>query len=431
MTTSSPNREGAKRHWPRAWLLASLGMALVLAGAGLLLYLHQGNSQENAATTEGKGGRARGQNPPQPVSVAEVAVKDVPLWLTAIGSAVPRNLVTIRSRVDGELLRLHFTEGETVKAGQLIAEVDPRPFEAQLAQANGQLARDEAQLANAKLDLERYRDLWAKDSIPKQQLDTQDALVRQYQGTVENDRGLVADARLQLSYTRISTPVTGRIGLRQVDPGNQVHAADTNGIAVVAQMRPMTVVFAVPETHLPDITRRAAGGDPPPVEAWDREQKNRLATGRLLATDNQVDATTGTIKLKAEFPNQDDRLFPNQFVNARLLLGVRKDATVVPGAAIQRGSRGAFVYAVDEAGAVKVVTVTPGPADGELVAVNGPLKPGQRVVTDGADKLRDGAKVTVITPEQRQAPGGDGANPGGGHRRQSGGGNAERPQGTS
>jgi membrane fusion protein, multidrug efflux system len=431
MTTSSPNREATpqrRRSRRRGWLASVV--ALVLGGAGLAYYLHTADTQENVAGTEGRAGRARGQNPPQPVSVAEVTVKDVPLWLTAIGSAVPRNLVTIRSRVDGELLRLHFTEGQTVKAGQLIAEIDPRPFEAQLAQANGQLARDEAQLANAKLDLERYRDLWGKDSIPRQQLDTQEALVRQYQGTVENDRGVVADARLQLSYTRISTPVTGRIGLRQVDPGNQVHAADTNGLAVVAQMRPMTVVFAVAEAHLPDINQRVGGGDAPPVEAWDREQKNRLATGRLLATDNQVDATTGTIKLKAEFPNDDDHLFPNQFVNARLLLGVLKDAVVVPGAAIQRGSRGAFVYTVDGEGMVKTAAVTPGPADGELVAVDGPLKPGERVVTDGADKLREGAKVSVIAPQQRQAPAGEEARPGG-HGRRSGSGNPGRSQGAS
>jgi membrane fusion protein, multidrug efflux system len=444
MTTSSANRESTpqrNRSRRRGLLLASVVVALVLGGAGVVYYLHQRDSQENAASTEGKGGRARGQNPPQPVSVAEVAVKDVPLWLTAIGSAIPRNLVTIRTRVDGELLRVHFTEGQTVTAGQLLAEIDPRPFQAQLAQANGQLARDEAQLQNARVDLERYRELWAKDSIPKQQLDTQEALVRQYQGTVENDRGLVDDARLQLSYTRISTPVTGRIGLRQVDPGNQIHAADTNGLAAVAQMQPMTVVFAVAEGHLPDINRRLAGGDAPPVEAWDREQKNRLAMGRLLTTDNQIDPTTGTIKLKAEFANGDDGLFPNQFVNVRLLLGVRKDATVVPGAAVQRGSRGAFVYTVDDGGLVKTVAVTPGAADGELVAVDGPLKAGERVVTDGADKLRDGAKVAVIASQERQGPASD-AKPGGHGKRRSdgegrppgspvGGGASTRPQGGS
>lgn len=416
LSKEKPPKPGRLRR--RTWFLGFAALVLALGAAGL--YHFKSGAPQGPEEAQGQGARARGQGAPQPVSVATVAVKDVPLWLDAIGSAVPRNLVTIRTRVDGELLRVHFTEGQTVKAGQLLAEIDPRPFQAQLNQALGQQARDEAQLQNARLDLERYRELWAKDSIPKQQLDTQAALVRQYQGTVENDRGLVEDARLQLSYTRISAPVTGRIGLRQVDPGNQVHAADTNGLAAVAQMQPMTVVFAVAEGHLPAINQRLAGGDAPVVEAWDRERRNRLATGRLLTTDNQIDPATGTIKLKAEFANGDDSLFPNQFVNARLLLGVRKEAVVVPGAAVQRGSRGAFVYTVDGEGVVKTVAVTPGPADGELVAVDGPLKPGERVVTDGADKLREGAKVNIITPEQRQAPAGEEGRPGGHRRRPEG-----------
>mgnify|MGYP002364736311 FL=1 len=336
-----------------------------------------------------------------------MAVKDVPIWLSAIGSAVPRNLVTVRARVDGLLLRVHFTEGQTVKAGQLLAEIDPAPFQAQLAQADGQLARDTAQLNNARLDLARYRDLWAKDSIAKQQLDTQEALVRQYEGAVQNDRGVVDNAKLQLGYTRVTAPASGRIGLRQVDPGNQIHAADANGLASIAQMQPMTVVFAVPEIQLPRISRRLADGDVLTVEAWDREQKNLLAKGRLLTTDNQIDAATGTIKLKAEFANADHQLFPNQFVNARLLLGMRKDATVVPAAAVLRGSQGSFVYTVDGESTVKSVPVTPGVADGDIVAVAGALKPGDKVVLDGGDKLRDGAKVEVVSAEQRrqgQAP---------------------------
>lgn len=395
-----------KRRFRRPRLLLSAALLiLVLIGLGAAYYLRDGNAPEGEAKGN-KGGRQAGQNRPQPVSVADVAVKDVPLWLNAIGSAVPRNMVTVRTRVDGQLFRLYFTEGQMVKQGQLLAEIDPRPFEAQLTQANGQLARDMALLQNAKVDLERYRDLWSKDSIARQQLDTQEALVRQYQGTVENDRGIVDNAKLQLSYTRITAPVTGRIGLRMVDPGNQVHAADTNGIASIAQVEPMTVIFAVPEGQLPAISRRLNAGDTLAAEAWDREQKNRLATGKLLTTDNQIDPTTGTIKLKAEFPNTDHTLFPNQFINARLLLGIRQGATVVPGAAVLRGSKGAFVYSVDAEGTVKSVPVTPGPVDGELMAVDGPLKPGDKVVTDGADKLRDGAKVEVIAPEKRQSPAG-------------------------
>lgn len=404
-----------------------LALLLILAGLGAADYFRAGAGPAGEGRGNGKMGRPGGPNRPQPVAVAEVAAKDVPLWLTAIGSAVPRNLVTVRTRVDGELLKLHFTEGQMVKQGQLLAEIDPRSFQAQLTQANGQLARDSALLQNAKLDLERYRDLWSKDSIARQQLDTQEALVRQYQGTVENDKGLVENARLQLSYTRITAPVSGRIGLRQVDPGNQVHAADTNGLASIAQMEPMMVVFAVPEIHLPDINRRLHGGDALTAEAWDRQQKNRLATGKLLTTDNQIDPATGTIKLKAEFANADRNLFPNQFINVRLLLGVQPGATVVPGAAVLRGARGAFVYTVDAEGAVKSAPVTPGAVDGDLVAVEGPLKPGDRVVTDGADKLRDGAKVEVITPGKHQGGANGEPKPGGRGKRRSDG--EGRPQG--
>lgn len=405
----------------RTLALAVIAGALLVAGAAAVYSFRSGHPPAGAGGGEGQGARYGGQDRAQPVSVAAVGRRDVPLWLTAIGSAVPRNLVTVRTRVDGELFKVHFTEGQTVKQGQLLAEIDPRPFQAQLTQANGQLARDSALLQNARIDLERYRDLWSKDSIPRQQLDTQEALVRQYQGTVENDRGLVENAKVQLAYTRISAPVSGRVGLRLVDPGNQVHAADANGLVSIAQLQPMTVVFAVPETDLPGINRRLGGGDPLPVEAWDRDQKNRLAAGRLLTTDNQIDLATGTIKLKAEFANADNALFPNQFVNVRLLLGTQKDATVVPGAAVMRGAHGAFVYTVDGANGVKSVPVAPGAADGELVAVEGAVKPGDRVVTDGADKLRDGAKVEVISPERRTAAAG-------GPQRRSGN-RAQRPGG--
>ncbi len=373
-------------------------------------------------------GRAMGRDfggRPQPVSVAEVKTGDMPIWLTALGTAVPRNLVTVRSRVDGELIKLHFREGQMVRQGDLLAEIDPRPFQVQLLQAEGQMAKDAALLQNAQVDLGRYKDLWAQDSIARQQLDTQEALVRQYQGTVEADRGQVENAKLQLVYARITAPVSGRIGLRQVDPGNQVHAADTNGIAVIAQLQPMTMVFAVPETYLPAIGRRLAANEEVAVEAWDQELKNRLTSGRLLTTDNLVDTATGTIKLKAEFANQDNVLFPNQFANVRLLLGTRQGATIVPGSAILRGAKGTFVYAVDAEGAVAAVPVTPGPEDKGLVAVDGPLKAGTRVVTDGTDKLRDGAKVEVIVPGAPPAagerkPGMHGKRPGGGPRRPEG-----------
>jgi len=375
---------------------------IVLAAAGYAGYSYFTASAPAADAGAGRAGRGGGANRPQPVSVAEVKSADVPIWVAAVGTAVPRNLVTVHTRVDGELLSVHFREGQMVTQGQLLAEVDPRPYQVQLTQANGQLARDAAQLKNAEIDFERYRELWAKDSIAKQQVDTQEALVRQYRGTVEADQGQVDSAKLQLTYTHITAPISGRVGLRPVDAGNQVHASDANGIAIIAQLQPMTVVFAVPESYLPAIGQRVAGGDDVAVEAWDREQKTRLASGRLLTTDNLIDTATGTIKMKAEFANKDSTLFPNQFVNTRLLLGVRKAALVVPGAAVLQGSRGAYVYVVDGEGAVTSVPVTPGPVDGGLVAVEGKLQPGNRVVTDGADKLRDGAKVEVIAAD---APG--------------------------
>lgn len=379
--------KGAGKKWILALLLA--------AALGVWAFFH--------FRSPAPGGVAGGGNRPQPVSVAEVRIADMPIWISALGTAVPRNLVTVRSRVDGELIKLHFREGQMVTQGQALADLDPRPFQVQLTQASGQLAKDAALLKNARLDLERYKELWAKDSIPKQQLDTQEALVGQYEGTVEADRGAVESARLQLAFAHIVAPASGRIGLRQVDPGNQIHAGDANGLAVIAQLQPITLVFSVPESYLPALNRRIAGGDPVAVEAWDREQKERLAVGRLLTTDNLVDTATGTIKMKAEFANEDSALFPNQFVNVRLLLGTRKDALIVPGAALQRGAKGTFVYVVDGAGTVASIPVAPGPADGELLAVDGALAAGARVVTDGADKLRDGAKVEAVSPAARAA----------------------------
>ena len=412
---------GRRRLFKRVLLIGLPALAV----AGAAYYYFAGQAGGDAA---GKG-RGFDRNRAQPVSVAEVKVVDLPVWITALGTAVPHNLVTVHTRVDGQLMKLHFREGQMVKEGELLAELDPRPFQVQLTQASGQLARDAALLQNAKVDLARYQDLWAKDSIAKQQLDTQEALVRQYEGTVENDRGLVDSAKLNLTYARVTAPAGGLTGLRQVDPGNVVHASDANGVVVIAQLRPMTVTFSVPESHLPAINRRLAAKDPIVVEAWDREQKNRLATGRLLTTDNQVDTATGTIKLKAEFANDDNALFPNQFANMRLLLGTREKAVVVPVSAIQRGAKGPFVYTVDAESTVGTVLVTPGPEDKGLVAVDGPLKPGERVVTDGADKLRDGGKVEVITAEARarQAEGGGRKSGMGGKRQRPSSG--DRPQG--
>lgn len=406
----------------RVSLRLILLMLLIFAAVGYGVWYLIGNQGESQGPG-GRGGRGGFGGPRvQPVSASEVKIMDVPLWINAIGTMVPKNLVTVRTRVDGELLKLHFTEGQMVKAGDLLAQVDPRPLEVQLIQANGQLARDTAQLKNAQLDLERYRTLLAKDSIPKQQVDTQEALVRQYQGTVEVDRGIVANAQLQLSYARITAPVSGRVGLRQVDPGNQVKSGDANGIVVIAQVQPITTVFSVPEVNLPQVARALNAKEPTRVELWDREFKHQLATGKLLTADNQIDTATGTLKLKAEFKNEDNALFPNQFVNVRLSAGTATDAKVVPSSAVLRGAKGSFVYVID-ADKVHSVPVKPGAGSGDLVVIEGKIEAGARVVTDGADKLREGAQVEIISAEARaKAVSSDGVRRG---RRGQGGPNAQ------
>lgn len=332
--------------------------------------------------------------------VAETAVQgDFPIYLNGLGTVTALNTATIRSRVDGELIRVAFEEGQIVREGDLLAEIDPRPFKAQLMQAEGQLIRDEALLKNARIDLERYQTLLEQDSIAAQQTVTQEALVRQYQGTVETDRGLIADAKLQLAYTRITAPFTGRLGLRLVDKGNIVQAADVDGLVVLTQIQPITVVFTLPETDLPAIMKRLRANERPPIEAYERSGSTRLAQGRLVAVDNQIDTTTGTIRLKAQFDNEDQALFPNQFVNIRMTVDTLRAVTIIPGSAVQRGTPGAFAYVVKED---EIVTVRPlklGPAEGAKVAVLEGLEPGERVVVDGTDKLREGAKVEIVTRE--------------------------------
>lgn len=391
--TYTPNRKQIRT------ALILLAIAAVVGG-GLYYILSLGKSDKSAEGFGGPGGPGKGSGRPQPVAASPVKVQDVPIWINAIGTMVPRNLVTVRSRTDGELLKLHFQEGQLVKAGQLLAELDPRAAQVQLTQANGQLARDTALLKNAQVDLERYRSLLEKDSISKQQVDTQEALVRQYQGTAEVDRGAVAAAQLQLAYTRITAPVSGRIGLRQVDPGNIVKASDTNGIVVIAQVQPIMAVFSVPEINLPAVTEALNAKEAVVVEVWDREQKQKLASGKLLTADNQIDTATGTLKIKAEFANTANTLFPNQFVNVKLSAGIVRDAQVVPGSAVLRGAKGNYVYLI-EGDTVSAVPVKMGAVNGDEVVVEGKLPAGAQVVTDGADKLRDGAKVSVVSAEAR------------------------------
>jgi multidrug efflux system membrane fusion protein len=331
-------------------------------------------------------------------------VGDVPIVIDALGTVVPTQTVAVKSRVAGLLEKVHFKEGDLVKEGQLLAEIDPRELKVQLAQAEGQLARDRAQLENARLDLRRYETLFKQDSIARQQVDTQRALVRQYEGTIQVDESQVANARLQLSYARVIAPISGRVGLRQVDAGNMVTGAEENGLVVITQVEPISVMFSVPQDELPKIIRRYASGEQLPVKAFDRTQQNLLATGVLVSLDNLIDPATGTIKLRAQFPNGDRQLFPNQFVNARLELDALRDVITVPSSAIQRGSQGMFVYVVKDDQTVAMRPVTLGPADGPRITLASGVQAGEQVVVDGVDRLRDGAAVELIERPDFQAP---------------------------
>lgn len=369
-----------------AFRLAGLALLAVLA-LGLDGAWHGLFSAERPAATAA----ARAQ----PVRVQAAKLGDMPVYLSGLGTVVPANSVLVRSRVDGQLMQLHFTEGQTVKEGALLAEIDPRPFQAQLTQALGQLAKDQALLDNAQRDLKRYEVLAAEDTIARQQLDTQQSLVRQYIAAVAVDQGVVENARLQLSYCRITAPVSGRLGLRQVDPGNIIHASDQTGIVSIAQVQPIMATFTIPEGQLPQVLKAMQTNAHPPVEAWDREMQVKLAEGTLLTLDNQIDATTATIRLKAQFANADGRLFPNQFINARLLVGVVRGAVLIPGEAIQRGSQGPFVYVVDQDKKARLRVITLGVSGGGSVVVQAGVADGEQLVIDGLDKLRDGAPVEV------------------------------------
>jgi multidrug efflux system membrane fusion protein len=372
---------------------------MLVAGAGLVAsaaFLLSGcsNTPGTSQAYSKKGQQKGGFSQIIPVAVAKVETRDLPVYLSGLGSVEAFNTVVVKSRIDGQLVQIAFREGQEVKQGDLVAVIDPRPYEVALAQAQATLYKDQAALKDAKLNMDRFAGLVKDGVIPQAQYDTQVAQVGQLEGAVRADQAQVDNVKLNLTYTRITAPVSGRVGLRQVDIGNMIHATDPNGLVVITQLQPIAVIFTLPEDNLPSVTQHMRGGQLQ-VEAYSRDDQTRLATGKLLTIDNQIDTATGTGKLKAVFDNRDHALWPNQFVNARLLLEVRKNNTVVPAAAIQRGPQGTYVFTVKPDKTVDMRNVTVSFNQGNFSAITTGITPGEMVVTDGQDKLQPGSRVEV------------------------------------
>jgi len=389
-TATQPGRSGSGR-W--VWIVL-----ILLVVVGIILYRIHSRVESASKDT--------GNNAAISVGVTTTQKRDVPYYLTGLGSVTAFYTVTVHTRVDGEIMKVYFREGQFVHAGDVLVEIDPRPFQVALDQAEGQLAKDQASQNDAKVDLSRYQQLWQEGVIPRQQLDSQQATVGQYDGAIKSDQAQIDNAKLQLTYSRVTSPIDGRVGLRLVDPGNIVHAADTNGILVITQVQPIAVIFTLPEDNLPEVVAEMKKRQLL-VEAYNRDNNMKLGQGVLLTLDNQIDQTTGTIKLKSQFDNRDQTLWPNQFVNIRLFLNVRKDAIVIPTAAIQSGAQGPFVYVVSSGNQAQVRSIQTEFSEGNISVIREGLNEGEEVVVDGQDKLQSGATVSAHTSNVTRSSSGE------------------------
>lgn len=417
--SKDPASPAARR--PRRTLMAGALAVVVIGG---LLWWHPWNRTPAAGTAasgagasaagaagghRGRGGPAAMANIPQPVQVATATQGEMPIVLSALGTVTPLANVTVKTQLSGYLQSVAFQEGQIVKKGDVLAQIDPRPYQVSLENAEGTHARDSALLATARLDLKRYQTLLSQDSIASQTVDTQASLVKQYEGAVKTDQAAIDSAKLNLTYARITAPVSGRVGLRQVDPGNYVTPGDANGLVVITQLQPMSVIFTTSEDNLPQILKQVNAGQKLSVTAYNRNNTVPLETGSLATLDNQIDTSTGTVKLRANFDNKEGMLFPNQFVNTRLLVDVLRNATIVPTSAVLTGSIGQFVYVVKSDNTVTVRKVAIGPVDGERTSIVSGVALGERVVTDGSDRLREGATISIPADKPKGASGAHGA----------------------
>jgi multidrug efflux system membrane fusion protein len=412
---SNPPRPPARRGW--IWWV----VLLAVAGIGywqwpkLKTFLPSGDSTSQGTAKGGRGRRGAGGGTSQVVA-ARATKGNIKVYVTGLGAVTPIYTVTVNSRVTGQLMKVQFKEGQIVHQGDLLEEIDPRPYEVQLEQAEGQLVHDQALLKNANLDLERYKTLMKQDAIPQQQLDTQEALVTQYEGTIRTDQSQIDSAKLNLVYCHITSPITGLVGLRLVDPGNIVQSTSSTGLVVITQLDPISVIFTTAEDQLPPILDKMHAGQTLQVEAWDRELRNKLADGKLETIDNQIDQTTGTLKLRAVFANTNGKLFPSQFVNARLLVEQKQNITLLANSAIQRNSQGTYVWLVNPDQTVAVRPVTVGTTEGDQSEITSGLEPGDTVVTVGVDRLEEGGKVNAQIPGENPPNGKPDGRAPGGHR---------------